>query len=260
MADDVDLESIARAAMGMSGADLANMANEAALVAVRSGHERITNLDLDAALDKVILGGPRQPPMAEQERRLVANHEAGHALVAWHTEDADPVRKVSIVGHGRAGGATTQLPEERKVYSSAYLKARLAALLGGRVAEQVELDEVSTGADADLAQATKLARRMVTRWGMGNLPPVSYQSDQERPFLGYELATDHALSDETAASIDHEVATLLENEQAHARTVIEDHHDELERVVKLLMEEETVTSDQLRDQLGPPASETAGGH
>ena len=258
LSDDVDLDSVARAAMGMSGADLANIANEAALIAAREDKTEVSAADFDAALDKVILGGgPRQTPMDEDQRRLVANHEAGHALVAWKTPKADPVRKVSIVPHGRAGGATSQLPEEKNVYQRAYLMSRLAVLLGGRVAERAVLDEISTGAESDLIQATKLARRMVTRWGMSGLGPMAYQTDSERPFLGYELTTDRELSEKTAARIDDEVEALLSERERYVEALIDEHRRDLERIVKVLLEDETMTSDELRAELGPPARESA---
>ncbi|MFP3915831.1 MAG: ATP-dependent zinc metalloprotease FtsH, partial [Actinomycetota bacterium] len=258
LADDVDLEVVAKATMGMSGADLANIANEAALLAARARHDRVRAEDFDGAIDKVILGGPRQPPMDEFQRHLVATHEAGHAVAAWWTADADPVRKVSIVPHGRSGGATSQLPQERQVYLQRYLMARLAVLLGGRAAERKMLDETSTGAEADLTQATQLARRMVTRWGMGELGPMAYQTDSERPFLGYELASDREVSEETAARVDREVESLLHEREETVEELIDEHRRDLESLVKLLEEQESVTAEMLRSEWGPPASERTG--
>lgn len=259
LASDVDLEMVAKATMGMSGADLANIANEAALLAARARHGDVRAEDFEGAIDKVILGGPRQPPIDEFQRHLIATHEAGHAVTAWWSPDADPVRKVSIVPHGRSGGATSQLPEERQVYLRRYMRARLGVLLGGRVAERTMLDEISTGAEADLIQATQLARRMVTRWGMGDLGPMAYQTDSERPFLGYELTTDREISEETASRVDREVETLLHEREEAVEGLIEDHRGDLEGLVKLLEEQESVTNEELRSEWGPPASEQSGG-
>lgn len=256
LASDVELDMVARATMGMSGAELANIANEAALIAARRERPRVAMEDFDSAIDKVVLGGPRETPMSEQQRRLVAYHEAGHALTAWSLPHADPVRKVTIIPHGRAGGATTQLPdEERHAYQRPYLLDRIAVLLGGRAAEEEALGEVSTGAEADLVQATKLARRMVTRWGMGSLGAMAYQTDEERPFLGYELARDREISEETAARIDRDISKLLSEQREQVSKLISDRREDLDRLVERLMEEETLADEDLRELFGPPARE-----
>src|ERR671930_131822 len=186
LAPDVDLALLARTTIGFSGADLANLSNEAALTAARHDHHEITMADFDAALDKVVLGDVHRRLADPRERRGVAYHETGHAVVAWLTPAADPVHKVIIIPHGRALGVTAQLPdEERYNYSRAYLLARLDVMLGGRAAEEVALGEVTTGAENDLVEATRLARRMVTRWGMSDLGLVAFQTDETQPFLGY---------------------------------------------------------------------------
>ncbi|HYN88315.1 MAG TPA: ATP-dependent zinc metalloprotease FtsH, partial [Ardenticatenaceae bacterium] len=190
LAPDVDLETLARATPGFSGADLANLANEAALHAAREGQRQIMRADFDSALDKILLGVERPRLMDAQARKVVAYHEAGHALVARLTPGTDPVAKVTIIPRGRALGVTQQLPvDDRLNYSRSFLVARLAIMLGGRAAEEVAIGEITTGAENDLQEAAKLARRMVTRWGMSEeLGVLAVPSDDENPFLGYELA------------------------------------------------------------------------
>ena len=189
LAADVALDVLARTTTGMSGADLANLCNEAALVAARGGHSQIDMGDFEVALDKILLGNVRPTLLDAHARQVVAYHEAGHALVAWLTPAADPVHKITIIPHGRALGVTEQLPgDDRYNYDRTYLVARLDVMLGGRVAEALAIGDVTTGAENDLVQATRLARRMIVRWGMGSLGPVAYQADEEQPFLGYALA------------------------------------------------------------------------
>ena len=211
LAPDVELDILARTTTGMSGADLANLCNEAALVAARHGHSQIDMSDFEEALDKALLGDVRPVLLDAHERRVVAYHEAGHALVAWLNRAADPVHKITIIPHGRALGVTEQLPSaDRYNYDHAYLLARLDVMLGGRVAEALAVGDVTTGAENDLVQATRLARRMITRWGMGGLGPVAFQADEEHPFLGYELTQGRDYSEATAARIDEELQRLLE--------------------------------------------------
>jgi cell division protease FtsH len=176
LAHDVDLPLLARTTTGFSGADLANLCNEAALIASRHNHSEVAIVDFEEALDKVVLGEVRRPLLDARERRGVAYHEAGHALVAWLTPAADPVHKVTIMPHGRALGVTAHLPgEDHCNFSRTYLLARLAVMLGGRTAEEIVLGDVTTGAENDLTEASRLARRTVTRWGMGNLGLVLCQ-------------------------------------------------------------------------------------
>lgn len=166
--------------------------------------------DFERAWDKILLGAERRVVMTPKDRRVTAYHESGHALVAWLTAAADPVRKVSIVPHGRALGVTEQLPvEERYNMSRADLLARLDVMLGGRTSETLVIGEITTGAENDLVQATRLARRMITRWGMGTLGPVAFDAQDEQPFLGYQIAQGRDYSEATAARVDREVESLL---------------------------------------------------
>ena len=189
LAGDVKLDTLAGVTTGMSGADLANLCNEAALLAARLGHRTIQMADFEMALDKIVLGEARPLVMNERDRRVIAYHEAGHAIVAWFTPEADPVHKVTIIPHGLALGVTEQVPGEDKYnYSRGYLLARLAVMMGGRVAEELAIGEITTGAENDLKEATRLARRMVTRWAMTDFGLMTMDTDEEQPFLGYEIS------------------------------------------------------------------------
>jgi cell division protease FtsH len=252
LASDVDLALLARTATGFSGADLANLCNEAALIAARRDHVQVTMADFEEAVDKVLLGQVRPLLMNEHDRRVVAYHEAGHALVAWLTPGADPVRKVTIIPRGRALGVTEQVSgDDHYNYSREYLLARLVVMLGGRTAEELALGDVTTGAENDLVEATRLARRMVTRWGMGSLGPVAFQADEQQPFLGYELAQGRDFSEATAAQVDQDVQRLLEASHAGARRVLMGARDCLDKLVEVLLHEETVGEDELARTLGP---------
>jgi cell division protease FtsH len=252
LADDVDLPLLARTTTGFSGADLANLCNEAALTAARHNHDQVKLADFEEALDRVLLGGARPMLLDARERRNVAYHEAGHAMVAWLTPDADPVHKVTIIPHRLALGVTRQMPEEdRYSYGREYLRARLQVMLAGRAAEEIALGEVTTGAESDLAQATRLARRMVTRWAMGSLGLVAFQADEGRPFLGYELTQGRGYSEETATRIDQDVQQLLDESHEHVRTLLAGMRELLERFVQELLREETLGQEDLRRILGP---------
>ena len=186
-----------------------------------------------------------------RERRIVAYHEAGHAVVAWLTPAADPVRRVTIVPHGRALGVTQQLPgEDRYNYSRKYLVAKLAVMLGGRAAEELALADITTGAENDLVEATHLARRMVTRWGMGELGPVAFSADERQPFLGYDLAQGRDYSEATAARVDEDVQRLLEERQEFVRRLLSGAREPLDRLVAALLQDETVDEDGLGRILG----------
>jgi cell division protease FtsH len=260
LGDDVDLSLLARTTTGLSGADLANLANEAALVAARRDHGVVTMVDFEEALDKILLGGVRPLLLDAQDRRVVAYHEAGHALVAWLTPAADPVHKVTIIPRGRALGVTEQMPgEDHYNYGREYLLARLAVMLGGRTAEEIAVGDITTGAENDLVEATRLARRMVTRWGMGSLGPVAFQTDEQQPFLGYELAQGRDYSEATAARIDQEVLHLLEERHEFVYRLLADARSQLDLLVESLLKEETVDQDMLAQILGArsePAEET----
>jgi cell division protease FtsH len=252
LAPDVDLSTLARSTMGFSGADLANLCNEAALIAARHNHTQVVMEDFEEAVDKVLLGG-EHPRLADaHERRVVAYHETGHALVAWLTPAADPVHKITIVPHGRALGVTKQLPgEDRYNYSRTYLMARLAVMLGGRTAEEIVIGDVTTGAEMDLVEATRLARRMVTRWGMSNLGPVAFSADEEQPFIGYKLSQERDFSEATAARIDQEVQRLLDERHEAVRKLLTEARNQLDLVAETLLKEETINQEDLVRILGP---------
>jgi cell division protease FtsH len=252
LAQDVDLRILAGTTTGFCGADLANLCNEAALIAARSNQESVKMCDFEEALDRVLLGAARTLLLNDHERRIVAYHEAGHALVAWLTPVADPVRKVSIIPRGRALGVTEQLPgEDHYNYSKEYLLARLAVMLGGRTAEEVALNEITTGAENDLMEATRLARRMITRWGMGSLGLMVLLSNEEQPFLGYELTQGRDYSEETAARIDQDVQRLLAERQRRVHTLLVENLPKLEELVQVLLREETIEEQSLVNILGP---------
>jgi cell division protease FtsH len=251
LAPDVDLAVIAGMTIGLSGADLANLCNEGALCAARHERAAVTMADFDEAHDKLRLGATHARLSDPAERRTVAFHEAGHALVAWLTPGADPVRKVTIVPRGQALGQTEQLPEnEHRNLSAAYLRARLAVLLGGRAAEELVFADVTSGAENDLVEATRLARRMVTSWGMGELG-AAFESDDQQPFLGYEMAHEHReYSEETAARIDRDVQRLLEEGHARSLAILTAARKRLEALAQELLSAETVGPETLERVLG----------
>jgi cell division protease FtsH len=252
LAADVDLERLARTAIGLSGAALANLCNEAALGAARRDHPAVTMQDFEDAWDKIVLGAESSTVLTPRDRRVVAYHEGGHALVAWLTPQADPVRKVTIVPHGRALGVTEQLPiEERYNMSRGDLVARLDVMLGGRASESLVIGDVTTGAENDLVQATQLARRMITRWGMGGLGPLAFRADEEQPFLGYQLSQGRDYSEATASRIDQEVEALLVEREAAVARLLAGARDRLDALAELLLKEETAGEEALVRVLGP---------
>ena len=255
---DVSLDDVAKATIGFSGADIANLANEAALSAARSGRKRITMLDFTDAFDRIVLGIKSPPLSNEHERKVVAYHEAGHALVAALTPHADPVLKVTIVPRGQALGITAQLPEDdRRNYSKSYLQARMLVLLGGRAAEEVAIGEITTGASNDLQRVTDLARRMVTQFGMSeSFGPLNFGDDETQPFLGYSLSQGRTYSDETAAQIDAEVKRLVE--AAHQETVVlvRENADKLEALAHELLNSEIVERDRVLEIIGVQKEDT----
>ena len=251
LAQDVNLERLARTATGLSGADLANLCNEAALMAARENRKQVGMEDFERAWDKTVLGAERQLVMTPKDRQVTAYHESGHAVVAWLTAAADPVRKVSIVPHGRALGVTEQLPQEdRYNMSRAELVARLDVMLGGRSSESLVFGEITTGAENDLVQATRLARRMITRWGMGTLGPVAFDGQDEQPFLGYHIGERREYSEATAARVDHEVERLLAQRQSVVLRLLSSARDRLDSLVEALLREETLGMEELGRILG----------
>lgn len=210
--------------------------------------------DFEQAFDKVLLGEKRKLYMDPKEKEVIAYHEAGHAVAAWFIPEADEVHKVTIIPHGLALGVTQQLPSEDQYnLGRSYLMARLAVLLGGRTAEEITLGEVTTGAENDLIEATKLARRMVTRWGMGGLGLRAFSADEEHPFLGYELSRGRDYSESTAAQVDEEIDGLLEKSHNRVRKILADNRDKLDKTAGALLKEETIDAKELQQILGPRA-------
>ena len=259
LAPDVNLGLVARSTTGFSGADLANLCNEAALIAARTGHVQITMVDFEEAMDRIILGATRSTILNDHDRKVVAYHEAGHAVTAWLLPHADPVHKVTIIPRGRALGVTEQLPgEDQFNYSREYLMARIGVMLGGRTAEELAIGDITTGAENDLVEATRLARRMITRWGMGDLGLMALASDEEQPFLGYELAQGHDYSEETSARIDHDIQKLLDQQHEMVKNLLTNSRDKLDQLVDSLLHEETIDQSSLVKILGPRVYEMVG--
>jgi cell division protease FtsH len=251
LAPDVDARTIARGTPGFSGADLANLANEAALLAARKGKRLIAMREFEEAKDKVMMGAERKSMvMTEDEKKATAYHEAGHALVSLHVPGCDPLHKVTIIPRGRALGVTWNLPErDRYSMTMKQMKARLALCFGGRIAEQLiyGLDELNTGASNDIQQATDMARSMVMEYGMSEkLGWLRYRDNQDEVFLGHSVARNQHMSEDTARLIDSEVRRLVEEGEAKAREVLTEHLDELHRLASALLEYETLTGDEAK--------------
>jgi cell division protease FtsH len=253
LAKDVDLDKIAGSTPGLAGADLANLVNEAALLAARFERAKVTMADFEQAFDRIVLGAERRIVLSDEERRTIAFHESGHALVAWLEPEADPVRKVTIIPRGRALGATHSLPtQDQYNFSEEYLRARLATLLGGRAAEEIAIGRITTGAQDDLENATELARHMVTSWGMSKrLGPFAFDDSQSAVFLGRELAGASHVSQETSSAVDEEVLRILNEELAIARKLLIANRDRLDRLAEALLAEETLEEDRVLAVLGP---------
>jgi len=245
---DVDFEAVARATPGFSGADLANLINEAAIVAIRDDRDVIVARDIDEARDRVLLGRrDASNALLPEEKRSVAIHEAGHALVAFLSEHADPVAKITILPAGRALGVTEQLPvDERHLYSESYLHDSLAVRLGGRASENLVLGEASTGAASDLSSATQLAIKMITEWGLSTrLGPVGYGSDDPSHLNGPQFGRERPYAEGTQQFIDQEVTRLLTEAESRARQLLSDNRDELDAVIAALLEKETISGEDL---------------
>jgi cell division protease FtsH len=251
LAPDVDLRRIARGTPGFSGADLANLCNEAALLAARKGKRLIASNEFEEAKDKVMMGAERRSmAMTEEEKRATAYHEAGHALVSLHVEHNDPLHKVTIIPRGRALGVTWNLPDrDRYSMSMKYMKARLALCFGGRIAEQLiyGADELNTGASNDIQQATDMARSMVMEYGMSEkLGWLRYRDNQDEVFLGHSVSRAQNMSEETARLIDAEVRRLVEEGEQTARKVLTDNIDQLHLLAEALLEYETLSGEEAR--------------
>jgi len=247
---DVDARVIARGTPGFSGADLANLVNEAALLAARANKRLVAMHDFESAKDKVLMGVERRSMvMTEEEKRLTAYHEAGHALVGLNVPSHDPLHKVTIIPRGRALGLTMSLPErDRYSYSKVELESKLTVLFGGRVAEEIVfgMENVTTGAGNDIRQATEMARRMVTEFGFSDrLGPLRYSDNQEEIFLGHSVTQQKHVSDATARLIDEEVRRLIDEGELRARNILSDHRDDLDRLATALLEYETLSGDEV---------------
>ena len=252
LGDDVNLEDIARKMIGMTGADLRNLANEAALLATREEKNRIERKDFERAADRVLMGPKREEVLTEDDKRRTAYHEAGHTVVGWFEPAGDPPTKVTIVPRGKAGGVTLFSPEEDRMHHGLdYFKARLSTAMGGRAAELLIFNQPYAGAEMDLKQATKLARYMVTHWGMSDkLGPMSFRIGEEHVFLGKELQEPRDFSETTAALIDEEVQKLLREADERAIQLLRNHRTQLELIVAALMQKEELLKDELTDILG----------
>ena len=250
VASDVDLKTIARGTPGFSGADLANLVNESALLAARRGKRVVTQREFEDAKDKVMMGSERRSMvMTEEEKTLTAFHEGGHALVALSVPATDPVHKATIIPRGRALGMVMQLPERDKLSMSyEQMLSRLAVLAGGRVAEEVVFgkDKITSGASSDIEQATRLAKMMVTRWGYSEeLGTVAYGENQDEVFLGMSVSRQQNISEETARKIDSEVKRLVDGGFAEARRILTEKRDDLEKLARALLEYETLSGDEI---------------
>src|SRR5437016_3823864 len=249
LAPDVNLEDLARATPGFSGADLENLVNEAALAAARRGNAQVTRKDFEDALDKLLLGGKREALMDERERRIVAYHEGGHALVAAVLPDIDPLYKVTIVPRGRTLGVTQFRPEDDRCnVPRTYLIERLAVALGGRAAEELALGDITTGAENDLKEASQLARRMVSEWGMGEQTgPVVYDLSDGSPYLNQQPLEDRqrVYSEATAQRLDAEVERLMTEAHQQSRSVLTEHRNALDRLAQALLQEEVLEREQV---------------
>jgi cell division protease FtsH len=257
LAKDVDLEKIARRTPGFTGADLSNLLNEAAILAARRNLTEISMDEVNDAIDRVLAGPEKKDRvMSEKRKTLVAYHEAGHALVGALMPDYDPVQKISIIPRGRAGGLTWFTPSEDRMdsglYSRSYLQNQMAVALGGRLAEEIIFgeEEVTTGASNDLQQVTRVARQMVTRFGMSDrLGPVALGRQNGNMFLGREIASDRDFSDTTAAAIDEEVRSLVDEAYRRAKEVLVNNKHVLDKLAGMLIEKETVDADELQELL-----------
>jgi cell division protease FtsH len=250
VAPDVKAEVIARGTPGFSGADLANLVNEAALFAARKSKRLVDMHDFEMAKDKIMMGAERKSMvMSEEEKKNTAYHESGHTVVAKLLPKSDPVHKVTIIPRGRALGVTMQLPEaDRYSYDRDYLLQRIAVLFGGRIAEEIFMDQMTTGAGNDFERATQMARDMVTRYGMSDiLGPMVYAENEGEVFLGRSIATQKNVSEATMQKVDLEIRRIIDEQYALARKLIEDNRAKVEAMAKALLEMETLDSDQVED-------------
>ena len=255
LADDVDLEKLAAGSVGLTGADIRNMVNEAALWASRHDKEQVDMADFDYARDKILMGAKRDEVLSDEEKSMTAYHESGHALLAWLTPNSDRVHKMSIIPRGRSLGVTHIVPEEDRLHvGEGRLQTELLIAMAGRAADKLVFDEYGAGAENDLTRATQVARRMVTHWGMSErLGPVAFRDSEEHPFLGKEMAEPRRFSEHTAQVIDEEIVRILREASEKARQTLVDNRDKLDKLAKALEHEETLDEDQIEELIGPPA-------
>jgi len=261
LSPDVDLGVLARSTPGFVGADIENLVNEGAILAARRNKKVIGQTDLEEAIERVIAGPERKSRLiSEEEKRIVAYHEAGHAVVANSIPEADPVHKVSITSRGMAGGYTIMLPEEdRTLMSRKKLYADMVGLLGGRAAESIVFDDITSGASNDLERVTRMARSMVTRLGMSSeLGPMVYGQKEELIFLGREISEQRDYSEDVAREIDKEVRKLVGEAYEHARSIVIQYRDKLDTVAQRLLEVETITREEFEELFPPPVKKNSG--
>ena len=247
LAGEIDLDALAGQTPGFTGADLSNLINEAALLAARSGRKEITQIELEEGIMRVVAGPEKKTRvMSEKERRITAYHEMGHAIVGHVLPNCDPVHKISVISRGQALGYTISLPAEDKFLTSrAELAETMAMTLGGRAAEELVFDEITTGASNDLEKVTQTAKQMVMRFGMSErLGPRVFGHDRGQPFLGRDMGSEPDYSDEIAREIDDEIRRIVENAHQTARDILDKHREDLERISEILLERETIDADQ----------------
>lgn len=259
LASDVDINHLAKSTPGFSGAELKNLVNEATLIAARKNEKQVTNTHFSMARDKVLMGNPRDEHLSEQQKRVIAIHESGHALVALLSKEANPVTKMTIIPRGRALGFTEQTPQEDMVnQTKTYLTSQLAILLGGRVAEEILVGEITTGAQDDLKRATKMARKMVANFGMSeSFGLLALEMDEDHPFLGREISRPKNFSEETSTKIDKEVCTILNERKAYVTQLLKHNKDTLVKLSDALFDKETLEKSDIYEIAGlelPPST------
>ncbi|HDP95919.1 MAG TPA: ATP-dependent metallopeptidase FtsH/Yme1/Tma family protein [Candidatus Aminicenantes bacterium] len=260
LARNVSLKVLARSTPGFTGADIANLVNEAALRASRLDKKKVEMKDFEYAKDKVLMGSERKSMIiSDKEKRITAYHEAGHALIAALEKEADPLHKVSIIPRGMALGVTQQLPlNDKYTYSKEYLQAQLSVLLAGRVSEEIFLNQITTGAGNDFERATSIARKMVCEWGMSPMGPLAFGQKDEMVFLGRDMMVHNEYSEETARQIDREIKKIIDEAYGNARSIMEKHRRELETIAGLLLEKESLSSAEIQLVLAGKADEVKG--
>jgi cell division protease FtsH len=247
LSTEVNLKVIARSTPGFSGADLANLVNEAALVGARYGQDKVTMKDLEYAKDKILMGVERKSMIiSDEEKKNTAFHEAGHALMAAIIPEADPIHKVTIIPRGMALGLTQQLPlDDRYTYTKDYLEAQLSVLMAGRVSEMIFLGKTTTGAANDFEKSTEIARKMVCEWGMSDLGPLTFGERDDLIFLGRDLAVNKNFSERTSERIDDEVKKIIMRNYNRTQDLIEKHKDKLVKIAEALLEKEVLSSEEI---------------